>query len=891
MQETVKMLVNEGRLEFINGGWCMNDEASTHYNAIIDQMTLGFHFLNDTFGECARPRVAWHIDPFGHSKEQAALFALMSFDGFFFARLDYDDKKYRLDDKRMEEMWHGSRSLGGVTDLFYGALYHHYDAPEGFCFDLSCTDNPIQDDPNLFDMNVDQKVKDFNKFAVAQASRFRTNHIIMTMGSDFQYENANEWYKNLDKLIKYVNEKEEESNIHVLYSTPSCYVDALNKAGIKWTTKSDDFFPYASSPHSFWTGYFTSRPAIKAYVRQSNNFLQVCKQHDVFLGPQRKNRDSEVETLKEAMGVAQHHDAVSGTEKQHVADDYAKRLSIGTEKCQNLVSESLSQLMSKDQTTMPPQAEFCPYVNISVCSSTENQQSFTVTAYNPLARSTDSYIHIPVNSQHYTISDPDGKSVPAQVMEVTAETKRIRGNHGSATHELLFPVSLPALGYATYIVKANSKLFYKSPHDPNFRLSGNSQFTSRVPTNADTSIKNEFLRLDFDGATGLLKAMTDLTSGQVLPVSNSLYWYNSSSGNEKLSNQPSGAYVFRPNKTDPFPLFDKSVQMQLVQGDLVQEVHQQFTPWASQVIRLYKGQKHAEFEWTVGPIPFKDGLGREVISRFDTNLATNKTFYTDANGRQMMERIRNHRDTWNYNDTEPVSGNYYPVNSRIFIKDSKLQLTVLNDRSQGGSSMQDGSLELMLHRRMFYDDHFGVGEPLNETGQFGDGLIVRGKQYVFVAPPSDSAKLHRDLGERLYMAPTVSYTPSVSDLSDKFNTRFSALKQELPGNVHLLTLENWESNNVALFRLEHQYEKGEDADMSKPVTVSLQNLFVPFAIYSVQEVNLGANQYIKDVNRLQWDTEDGPTNTDIESQPLNDSLDVELQPFQIRTFKMFIKRR
>ena len=26
------------------------------------------------------------------------------------------------------------------------------------------------------------------------------------------------------------------------------------------------------------------------------------------------------------MGIAQHHDAVSGTEKQHVADDYAQRL-------------------------------------------------------------------------------------------------------------------------------------------------------------------------------------------------------------------------------------------------------------------------------------------------------------------------------------------------------------------------------------------------------------------------------------------------------------------------------------------------------------------------------------------------------------------------------------
>ena len=28
---------------------------------------------------------------------------------------------------------------------------------------------------------------------------------MMTMGSDFHYENANEWFKNLDKLIKYVN--------------------------------------------------------------------------------------------------------------------------------------------------------------------------------------------------------------------------------------------------------------------------------------------------------------------------------------------------------------------------------------------------------------------------------------------------------------------------------------------------------------------------------------------------------------------------------------------------------------------------------------------------------------------------------------------------------------
>jgi lysosomal alpha-mannosidase len=91
MHDKVKGFVNEGksdeimfcfliflkigRLEFISGGWCMNDEAATHYNSIIDQHSLGAAFLRDQFGECARPKIGWQIDPFGHSREQASLSA------------------------------------------------------------------------------------------------------------------------------------------------------------------------------------------------------------------------------------------------------------------------------------------------------------------------------------------------------------------------------------------------------------------------------------------------------------------------------------------------------------------------------------------------------------------------------------------------------------------------------------------------------------------------------------------------------------------------------------------------------------------------------------------------------------------------------------------------
>ena len=206
VQALVRDLVKERRLEFINGGWSMNDEASTHYNAIIDQMTYGLKFIENNFGSDARPRIAWHIDPFGHSAEQASLFSQMSFDGFFFARIDYADKALRVNEKRMEMIWRGSKSLGQKTDIFTGVLYYHYNPPPGFCFDQSCHDAPIQDDPSLYDMNVKARVDQFIAAATEQAKHYNTSHIMLTMGSDFNYENANLWYKNMDKLIKYLAE-------------------------------------------------------------------------------------------------------------------------------------------------------------------------------------------------------------------------------------------------------------------------------------------------------------------------------------------------------------------------------------------------------------------------------------------------------------------------------------------------------------------------------------------------------------------------------------------------------------------------------------------------------------------------------------------------------------
>lgn len=73
---------------------------------------FGFRKLNDSFGECGRPKMGWQIDPFGHSREMASIFAQLGFDGVLLGRIDYQEKDYRLQTKTAEGVWRGSQNLG-----------------------------------------------------------------------------------------------------------------------------------------------------------------------------------------------------------------------------------------------------------------------------------------------------------------------------------------------------------------------------------------------------------------------------------------------------------------------------------------------------------------------------------------------------------------------------------------------------------------------------------------------------------------------------------------------------------------------------------------------------------------------------------------------------------
>ena len=48
------------------------------------------------------------------------------------------------------------------------------------------------------------------------------NHVMFLMGSDFHYANARSWFKNLDKIIHYVN---LDGRVNTFYSNPIIYTE------------------------------------------------------------------------------------------------------------------------------------------------------------------------------------------------------------------------------------------------------------------------------------------------------------------------------------------------------------------------------------------------------------------------------------------------------------------------------------------------------------------------------------------------------------------------------------------------------------------------------------------------------------------------------------------
>jgi hypothetical protein len=859
-QENVKKLVQEGRLTFVNGGWSMSDEANVHYEDFINNMKAGHDWLRQNLE--FRPSIGWHIDPFGHQSATAALFSEMGFDAWFFARADYQDKAKRLEDKSLEFLWRPLyNNLGNRTEIYTQLLYQHYHAPEGFCFNERCTDEPIIDDPELETYNVDNRTAELYNYLTHMAKHFRTNHLLVPFGQDFAYLNAQKSFKNLDKLIKHMNAKYPDMNL--FYSTPYEYIDAIHASEVELPTKYDDMLPYADQPHAYWTGYYTSRANFKNFVRETSGLLNAASLFYAMEGVNKANATQAqknfkvYEKLMREMGVSQHHDAVAGTAKQAVMDNYALRLDKTGSKFRSTFADILADYYNAGEG------------NIAVCKS--------------------------VNSTYH--------DCPTKLFEEGAERMRLLIFNQMPQRSEISRMPLPSGNFTGFSLLGSPMDFIcfhdgdcaafgsanlEQGHIDEFMLTKDDKDNSLPESSPTTTVNYPSLNVTFvqinEEGQAEFEIMHKKTKSQD-KISIDLSYYTAF---DDISEPVSGAYLFRTaNKEEKPSKFNTISKVNLFIGTAV-SAYELIGDEATITVFVNTNDDYLTVETSLKGLPLTK-KGMELVLRIQSDSIQNQgIFYTDSMGMELQQRVLNHRDSWDLDVNEPISGNFYPVNSAIVIRDCKRELQVLPDRAQGGSSLSDGLVELLVQRRLYVDDSRGLEEALNETDPHsadgrGPSLITR---HMVRA---------RGVSEDQEIRDTVQYgmTRMTSPWMEFYYLKDSSFL-DLEQHNSLKSIINTDSLKFVIFpesqdTIFARFENILDTySLSETATFDLE-VFVQNAFFrkvkSITEVSLSGLYTMEDMNqRLKWKGED------FTSDPVDygkvDLNNVEIMPQQIRSFRI-----
>ena len=342
-------------------------------------------------------------------------------------------------------------------------MYHGYYPPDTFCFDCHSTnDPPIVDDKRLATYNVEERIDSFHDFLLHMKEHYRTNHLLITAGGDFQYQNALFSFKNWEKLMTHFNSKYKDFKL--IYSTPQEYLAAIHKTNIKLPTKYDDLFPYADGPNAYWTGYFTSRANLKGFVREGSSIYHLNQKLLSFLLYQYDLPTTLTDPvlaaqteLHEALGVLQHHDAVSGTEKQHVAEDYARILNEGVLASNKALYELLSLInhgVDRLDTCYPANGT---YLDCPTRALGKSEKTLVVSAMN-LSPARRDLLKLKVPNEKLVLEEfaSDGHSLIRKDADFLCE-KRVEGDQTVDDCAMLLSEDFETLHARTFYLSVDDK--------------------------------------------------------------------------------------------------------------------------------------------------------------------------------------------------------------------------------------------------------------------------------------------------------------------------------------------------------------------------------------------------------------------------------------------------
>ncbi|KAL4705749.1 hypothetical protein ACJJTC_018348 [Scirpophaga incertulas] len=743
-----KDFLKSGKVELVTGGWVMNDEANSHWMSIIQQLSTGHQWLIENLGYI--PKTGWSIDPFGHSSTQPYLLKLAGIENTVIQRVHYRVKKELALNRQLEFKWRQLWDGVGKTDLFTHMMpFYSYDVPHTcgpdpkICcqFDFKrLPGNGVTCPWGLAPKKIIQKnVEERTSLILDQwrkkAQLYRSNVVLIPLGDDFRYDRSNEWdnqYDNFELLINHINSN-EGYNTEVQFGTLQDYFKAVHAETktADFPILSGDFFTYADRNQHYWSGYYTSRPFYKnmdrvllSYVRAAEIITSQAESAQAVTYIMSLQLRDRVENARRSLALFQHHDGVTGTARDGVHEDYAKKMLAAIKHCQSAIQQAAYYLLKQPQVLEQTQEDV--YFDVDDIWRRHNEiptritialdvvsPSRRIVIYNALAFKRHEIFTVLVSTPHVEVFDPDGNPIMAQVSPVVSGEKRL--GFAANKFQLSFPVTVDALALTMYTVSLrDSMAINKYTAYSRVRIYNADYWAVELPKMFAVEVASgrlaEELTVQASNGTrlllskrGLLKALVG-ADGRTVPTHMDFVQYDTQKGQDNNS----GAYLFiptgpaQPFRSDAFP------EIVITEGLYKATVYTGLTgPNAAEIIlamTVYNNPwlQHSEVEIsnTLLIDPHVDDI--ELAMRFSTGIRNGDVFYTDLNGMQMIKR--------RYFDKLPLQANFYPLPSAAYIQDDSLRLTVLTSTPLGMAALQPGQIEIMQDRRLSRDDNRGLNQ-------------------------------------------------------------------------------------------------------------------------------------------------------------------------------------
>ena len=327
--------------------------------------------------------------------------------------------------------------------------------------------------------------------AYQESKAYKTENILVLYGDDLFY-NEIESARGQVQLIETL--RNSESALQIKFSTMAEYFQAVLSENRNFSVYEGDFFPYLSEygimysifyteiiPLS-WTGFYSSRPELKKKTFEAHSLVRAA---EIISALVLKQEFQGYESC-----IALHHDAITGTCKPEVAEDYFLRLKNDTQASEDIIRYSYSNIITSSLETLDLMKPYKAFV-----------------IYNSINWKITKVMCIDTDSRYVIMHDSNGKIIKSQIVPI------------SEKFQVYFMISLQPLSFTT---------IFMSIHNENCTIC--STFSKKI--NA-SSITNTKYTLKFN--KGLINSIS--TENSEFKLMEKILSYDSSSG---------GAYIFRP---------------------------------------------------------------------------------------------------------------------------------------------------------------------------------------------------------------------------------------------------------------------------------------------------------------------------------------------------------